>query len=61
MGKGDALVVLCAVLFAVHILVIDFFSPRADGVELSCIQFLTAGILGSILAVILKSRMQEIS
>ncbi len=54
LGKGDALVVLCAVLFAVHILVIDFFSPRADGVELSCIQFLTAGILGSILAVIFE-------
>ena len=54
LGKGDALVMLCAVLFAIHILVIDFFSPRADGVELSCIQFLTAGILGSILAVIFE-------
>ncbi len=54
LGKGDALVLLCAVLFAVHILVIDFFSPRTDGVELSCIQFLTAGILGSILAVIFE-------
>lgn len=54
LGKGDALVLLCAVLFAIHILVIDFFSPRADGVELSCIQFLTAGILGSILAVIFE-------
>ncbi len=29
---------------------IDHFSPRVDGVELSCIQFLTAGIIGSILA-----------
>ncbi len=50
LGKGDSLVFLCAVLFAGHILVIDFFSPRTDGVELSCIQFLTAGILGSVLA-----------
>lgn len=54
LGKGDALVILCAVLFSIHILVIDFFSPRTDGVELSCIQFLTAGILGSILAVIFE-------
>ncbi len=51
LGKGDALVFLCAILFAIHILVIDFFSPRTEGVELSCIQFLTAGILGSVLAI----------
>lgn len=44
-GKGDALVFVCAVLFSVHILVIDHFSPLADGVALSCIQFFTAGIL----------------
>ncbi len=50
LGRGDALVFLCAILFSVHILVIDHFSPRVDGVELSCIQFLTAGIIGSILA-----------
>ena len=44
-GKGDMLVFVCAVLFSVHILVIDYFSPKADGVVLSCIQFYTAGIL----------------
>ncbi len=54
LGRGDALVFLCAILFSVHILVIDHFSPRVDGVELSCIQFLTAGIIGSILAVIFE-------
>ncbi len=50
LGRGDTLVFLCAILFSVHILVIDHFSPRVDGVELSCIQFLTAGVIGSILA-----------
>lgn len=50
LGRGDSLVFLCAILFSIHILVIDYFSPKADGVELSCIQFLTAGIIGSILA-----------
>ena len=44
--KSDLLVLLCAVLFAVHILVIDHFSPIVDGVRLSCIQFLVCGILG---------------
>ena len=47
-GKGDALVFVCAILFSVHILVIDYFSPKADGVVLSCIQFFTAGVLCTI-------------
>lgn len=54
LSKGDMLVLICAVLFSVHILVIDHFSPMADGVELSCIQFLTAGIIGSAGAVLLE-------
>lgn len=54
LSRGDALVFACAVVFSVHILVIDYFSPKADGVELSCIQFLTAGIIGSIGAVIFE-------
>ena len=54
LSKGDTFVCICAVLFAIHILVIDYFSPKVDGVELSCIQFLTAGILASIGAFILE-------
>ncbi|MGN0715764.1 MAG: DMT family transporter [Anaerovoracaceae bacterium] len=45
---GDMLVLLCAVAFAVHILVIDHFSPKADGVKISCVQFLVSGVLGII-------------
>lgn len=45
---GDLLLLLCAVLFAVHILVIDYFSPRVDGVRMSCIQFLICGLLSMI-------------
>ena len=44
-GKGDILVFLCAIVFAVHILVIDHFSPKVDGVKMSCIQFFVSGIL----------------
>ena len=43
-GKGDILIFLCALLFAVHILVIDYYSPKVDGVKLSCIQFFVCGI-----------------
>jgi len=43
--KGDFLVILCAIVFAFHILVIDYFSPKVDGVKLSCMQFLVCGIV----------------
>lgn len=45
MARGDFLVFLCAVIFSVHILLIDYFSPKTDGVALSCIQFFVCGIL----------------
>lgn len=44
-NKGDILVLVCAVLFSLHILVIDYFSPKGDSVTISCIQFLTSGVL----------------
>lgn len=44
-GKGDAFVFACAVVFSIHILIIDYFSPKTDPVVLSCIQFFTAGII----------------
>lgn len=44
-AKGDFFVFLCAVAFSVHILVIDYFAPKVDGVALSCIQFFVCGIL----------------
>ncbi len=44
-GKGDFMVVLGAFGFASHILVIDHFSPKVDGVRLSCLQFLIAGMI----------------
>ena len=45
---SDVLLLLCALMFAVHILVIDHFSPLVDGVRMSCIQFLVAGVLSAI-------------
>ncbi len=43
--KGDMMVLVCAFIFALHILVIDYFSPRVDGVRMSCIQFWVCGVL----------------
>lgn len=55
LGKGDGLVFICAIIFSIHILVIDYFSPKADGVELSCIQFLTAGVIAGVLAFLFEN------
>lgn len=48
--KGDIYVLVCAFVFAGHILAIDYFSPKADGVKLSCIQFFVCGIIDIIWA-----------
>lgn len=53
-GKGDFLVFLCSIGFSLHILVIDYFSPQADGVVISCVQFFTAGIVSGVLALVLE-------
>lgn len=51
---GDLLVLLCAVMFSVHILVIDYFSPKVDGVRMSCIQFFVSGILSGVAMLIFE-------
>ena len=48
LAPGDLLILVCAVCFAVHILVIDHFTATVDGVKLSCLQFLFAGIISSV-------------
>lgn len=44
-NKGDILTLACSFLFTGHIMVIDYFSPRVDGVKLSCVQFFVCGII----------------
>ena len=53
-GLGDTLVFACAIVFSIHILVIDYFSPKADGVMLSCIQFFVCGIICTTIALIME-------
>lgn len=45
LSKGDLLVLIGSLCFTAHIMIIDKFSPTADGVTISCIQFFTASIL----------------
>ena len=47
-GKGELLLFIGALGFSLHIMVIDYFTQRADGVRMSCIQFFVCGIISSI-------------
>lgn len=45
LALGDSLVFFSAIIFSIHIIVIAHYSPKADGVKMSCIQFFIAGVL----------------
>ncbi len=42
--KADFLLLACALVFAFHIIFIDYISPGTNGVLVSCVQFFVAGI-----------------
>lgn len=46
-SHGDFFVLLCALGYTAHILIIDYFSPKTDGVKLSCLQFVVVAICSS--------------
>ena len=48
---SDLLVLLCAFAFSFQILYVDRFAPRYDALKLAAIQFLTCGVLSTILMV----------
>lgn len=55
LSKGDLLVLVCAGFFSLHILIIDYFSPKVDGVRLSCIQFFVCGLISTVIAFIFEN------
>lgn len=55
LNQGDLLILLCAIGFATHILIIDHYSPLVDGVKLSAIQFVVCSVLSTIAAFIFEN------
>ena len=51
---SDLLVLLCAIVFACHIITVDRLSPGCDGFRMSCVQFVTAFILNLVIALIFE-------
>ncbi len=52
--SGDLLVLVSAFFYALHILIIDYFSPKSNGVKLSMIQFIMAAFLSGIIMLIVE-------
>ena len=48
-SSGDIYLLLCALAFTGHIMVVDHFVQKADGVTLSLIQFVTAAVISGAL------------
>ena len=51
-APSDLLVIVASLIFPIHILTIDHFSPKCDGIRMSMVQFLTAAILNLVIALI---------
>ena len=54
-APSDLAVMGGAMIFPIHILAIDYYSPKCDGIRMSAIQFLTCAMVNLILSLILES------
>lgn len=59
-GKGDIYEILCALMFSLHILVIDYFNTKADPVKISCVQFFVCGILSGVFMFVMEEPQIEL-
>lgn len=50
LSSGDFYIMLCAIVFAAHILFIDHYTRYVDGVALSCAQFAVTAVISLIIA-----------
>ncbi len=59
LGTSDLLLMLCALCFAFQILSIDRFAPAVDGIRFSGVEFLTAGLISALLALLFETPTAE--
>ncbi len=51
----DLIVCACSLIFPIHILAIDYFSVKCDGVRMSCIQFFAGTAVNALLALLTET------
>ena len=54
LDPSDALLLACSLAFATHIVVIDRFADRVNGIMLSCLQFAVVAVIAGALMVIFE-------
>lgn len=47
-SKGDFLTLICAVIWAGHILVIDHIADKGDSIQIACVQFAVCALLSAL-------------
>ncbi len=50
LSYGDSLVLICAIFFAAHVLIIGYLAKRVDVLKLSLIQYVTTGVISMTVA-----------
>ena len=58
MVRSDVFVLACSLIFPLHILVIDHFSPKCDGIRMSLVQFFFCALTNLVFAVIFERETQ---
>lgn len=47
---GDFFIILCSIFFAFHVLTVDYWAQRVDGIKLSCAQFAVVAVVSAALS-----------
>lgn len=53
--RGDAIVLIGTIFWALQIIIIDHYVDKTDGLKLSCVQFFTAGLLSAVAAFLFET------
>lgn len=53
--KGDAIVLVGTIFWALQIVIIDHYVDKTDGLKLSCVQFFAAGLLSAVAAFLFET------
>lgn len=53
-GIYDLLGLLCAIVFSIHIMLVDYFAPKVEGIKLAFLQFFVCGLINIILMFIFE-------
>lgn len=60
-GIGDGLSVVCAVFFALHIIVLERYSQHTDAICMTALQMLGAGCISTVCALVFEQPPQQVS